>query len=98
MEAAIRNGGSKLDHFDGFLTGFYDSNGFSKIVGSDGWNDEYAPDGWEYEPVNIWDPNTSVYSRELNKHQRMDEVPRELKEKIQSYKAGRPDIIYRVRG
>lgn len=98
MQAAIRNGGTKLDHFDGFLTGFYDKNGFSKVVSADAWNDQYAPDGWKYEKVNIWDPRTSVYARELAKYDRMDDVPNELKAKIQAYESGRPDIVYRVRG
>ena len=98
MKAAIRNGGSKLDHFDGFLTGFYEQNGFSKVVHIDAWNDEYAPEGWQYETVNIWDPRTSVYEKELKKHNRMDDVPRELRAKIQAYEAGKPDIVYRARG
>jgi len=98
MTAAVRNGGSKLDHFDGFLTGFYDKNGFSKVVHVDAWNDEYTPDGWQYETVNIWDPRTSVYAKELKKYERMDDVPRELRAKIQAYESGRPDIVYRVRG
>lgn len=98
MQAAVRNGGSKLDHFDGFLTGFYEKNGFSKVVGVDAWNDEYTPDGWQYEKVNIWDPRTSVYARELAKYDKMDDVPRELRAKIQSYEEGKPDIVYRVKG
>lgn len=98
MTAAIRNGGSKLDHFDGFLTGFYESNGFGKVVGVDAWNDEYAPDGWQYETVNIWDPRNSVYAKELAKYNKMEEVPKELMAKIQSYEKGKPDIVYRVKG
>jgi len=98
MVAATRNGGSKLDHFDGFLTGFYDGNGFGKIVAIDAWNDEYAPEGWEYELVNIWDPRTSVYAEQLKKYNKIDEVPSELRAKIQAYESGKPDIIYRIRG
>lgn len=98
MKAAIRNGGSKLDHFDGFLTGFYDQNGFSKVVNVDAWNDEYAPQGWNYETVNVWDPRRSVYAKQLAKYGQMEDVPQELRAKIQAYESGRPDIVYRVRG
>lgn len=31
MKAAIRNGGTHLDHFDGFLSDFYKSLGFGKL-------------------------------------------------------------------
>lgn len=98
MQAAIRNGGTKLDHFDGFLTGFYEKNGFGKVVNVDAWNDEWAPSGWEYEKVNIWDPRNSVYAKELAKYDKMDDVPTELRAKIQQYESGKPDIVYRVRG
>ena len=94
--AAIRSGGVKLDHFDGFLTGFYEKNGFGKVVNVDAWNDEWAPNGWEYETVNIWDPRKSVYASELKKYS-MDDMPRELRAKIQQYESGKPDIVYRVR-
>lgn len=97
MEAAIRNGGTKLDHFDGFLTGFYEANGFGKVVGADAWNDQYAPEGWKYEKVNIWDPRNSVYAKELSKYSKMEEIPSELRAKIQSYESGKPDIVYRVK-
>lgn len=98
MTAAVRNGGSKLDHFDGFLTGFYNKTGFGKIVGKDAWNDQYAPENWKYESVNIFDPRTSIYARELAKYDTIGQVPDELKAKIRAYESGRPDIVYRARG
>lgn len=44
MKAAIRNGGTHLDHFDGFLSGFYEKLGFEEI-GRDAYNPQYDPDG-----------------------------------------------------
>lgn len=95
MQASIRNGGTKLDHFDGFLTNFYNQNGFGGVVNVDAWNDDYAPDNWKYEPVNIWDPRTSVYAEQLQKYTKIEDVPQELRAKIQQYESGRPDIVYR---
>ena len=37
-----------LNNFDGPLTDMYEANGF-KVDTSDPWNEEYAPDGWDYE-------------------------------------------------
>jgi len=98
ITAAVRNGGKKLDHFDGFLTGLYQKNRFGKIVGTDAWNDMYAPKQWEYKPVNIFDPSTSIYARELQKYKSVEEYPDELKAKIRAYKEGKPDVVYRVLG
>lgn len=94
IQAAIKLGGTKLDHFDGFLTGLYQKNGF-KIVGHDSWNDDYAPLDWKYEPVDIFNPQTSIYATELKKYTDESQIPAELKQKIESYKNGKPDIIYR---
>lgn len=98
VAAAVKHGGRKLDHFDGFLTGLYEKSGFGKIVGTDAWNDMYAPDEWEYEPVNIFDPRTSIHAKELRKYDTIEEVPDELKAKIRAYEEGKPDIVYRVMG
>lgn len=96
IQAAVKVGGNKLDHFDGYLTGFYSSLGF-KLVGSDGWNDDYAPTGWQYEPVNIFDPSMSIYAKQLEQIKiKGGEIPEHLKNKIQSYKEGKPDIVYRA--
>lgn len=48
MKSAIRNGGTKLDHFDGYLSKLYEPLGF-KEIGRDNWDDQYAPDNWDYE-------------------------------------------------
>jgi len=96
MKAAIKLGGKKLDHFDGFLTGFYKKLGF-KVVGSEAWNDDYAPSSWKYTPINPFDPNTSAYAEVLNKYKNnLDQLPNNLKAVIERYKQGKPDIIYRA--
>jgi hypothetical protein len=95
LKAAVKHGGNKMDHFDGFLTGLYSKNGFVE-VSREQWNDEYAPKGWSYTPVNIFDPSTSVYVDEISKYKTKEELPEELKAAIQRYSEGKPDVIYRV--
>lgn len=46
MEAAIAAGGRKLDAFDTVLPKLYHDFGFVE-AGRVGWNDEYAPEGWD---------------------------------------------------
>jgi hypothetical protein len=95
LKTAIRFGGNKLDHFDGFLTGLYEKNGF-KVKNKDEWNDDYAPNNWKYEKINIYNPETSVYANEINKYiKNAEELPLELKNAIKRYSEGKPDIIYR---
>jgi hypothetical protein len=94
IKAAIKFGGKKLDHFDGWLTGFYSSLNF-KVYAIDEWNDDYAPQNWKYEPINIFNPLTSVYASELAKFTNNSQIPEKLERKIIQYKEGKPDIIYR---
>lgn len=96
IKSAIKLGGTKLDHFDGFLTGLYSKNGF-RLVGSDEWNDDYAPSDWKYEPIDIFNPDKSIYANELKQYYNKDVsiIPNELQRKIELYKQGKPDIIYR---
>jgi hypothetical protein len=89
IEKAVEKGGTKLDHFDGFLTGFYRELGF-RLESNYPFVDEWTPEGWKFEPVNIDDPMTSIYAEEL-------EV--ENDEKIDAavrYKSGKPDVVYRI--
>lgn len=44
IQSAIRNGGKYLDHFDGFLSQFYQNNGFIEYK-RDKYNPEYDPNG-----------------------------------------------------
>lgn len=94
IKAAIKHGGNKLDHFDGFLTGFYSKLGF-KLVSSDEWNDDYAPSNWKYKPINAYDPNSSIYANELKQYSDFNDLPENLKNVVERYKEGKPDIIYR---
>lgn len=88
IEKAVENGGKKLDHFDGFLTGFYRGLGF-ELASNDPFADEWTPEGWKFEPVNIDDPSTSIYAEEL-------EVESEEKlDAAQRYSSGKPDVVYR---
>lgn len=61
IEEAKKQGGSKLDHFDGFLSGYYRKHGF-KVVGLDQWSENYIPTDWDFPNSNIENPNSSVYA------------------------------------
>ena len=50
MDVAVRNGGARVDVFDTFLSRLYTREGF-RAVATIPWNDEYAPDGWDYEKM-----------------------------------------------
>jgi hypothetical protein len=94
IKAAIRVGGYKLDHFDGWLTGFYSRLQF-KVDAIEDWNDDYTPPNWKYEPIDIFNPLTSVYASELAEFENYSQIPEKLKRKIIQYREGKPDIIYR---
>jgi hypothetical protein len=48
LEEAVAEGGTHLNHFDSGLTKLYDDLGF-KETGRQGFNDDYAPEGWDFE-------------------------------------------------
>jgi hypothetical protein len=50
VAAAIKLGGNTLDHFDGFLSGFYESFGFEEIARA-AFDDRFAPTGWDYQKL-----------------------------------------------
>ena len=89
MDKVIKSGGSKLDHYDGFLTGFYRSLGF-KLDENDFFLDEYAPDTWKFEPLDVTDPEKSIYAGELKVRDSM------LQSATIRYESGRPDVVYRI--
>jgi len=89
MDKVIKSGGSKLDHYDGFLTGFYKSLGF-KLDENDFFLDEYSPDTWKFEPLDINDPEKSIYAGELTVRDSM------LQSATIRYESGRPDVVYRI--
>jgi len=91
IKSSIKNGGNKLDHFDGFLTGFYSRFGFIEDkTKREGWNDDLASIYWKYEKVNIFDPNFSVYANEIN-----DNNVYLYRNEIKRYSEGKPDVIFR---
>ena len=92
IKAAVRVGGKRLDHYDGFLTGFYRRNGF-KITTVVAWDDEYTPKGWPFTKININDPKQSVYANEYSDSPERGSPDWVVKTK--QYLAGKPDIIYR---
>ena len=89
MDKVIKSGGAKLDHYDGFLTGFYRSLDF-KLDENDFFLDEYAPDTWKFEPLDINDPEKSIYAGELKVRDSM------LQSATIRYESGRPDVVYRI--
>lgn len=93
IKAAKRNGGVKLDHFDGFLTGFYERFGF-KVVSHEPFNDDYAPQGWKYTPVDFLDPGQSIYAKEARNIPEEQWSPKLVAAK-QRYDTGKPDVVYR---
>ena len=89
IEKAVQKGGKKLDHFDGFLTGFYRGLGF-ELASNDPFADEWTPEGWKFEPVDIDDPSTSIYAEEI-------EVDSDTKlDAAERYRSGKPDVVYRT--
>lgn len=88
VKTAIKFGGKKLDHFNGFLTGFYKKLHF-KFVNHDEFNDEYAPTTWKYTPINIKNPDESIYAEELIVEKPIYYAANER------YTNGRPDVVYR---
>lgn len=48
LTLAKQNGGTKLDHFEGKLSDIYSRNGFEEYDRYQ-WDDQYAPDDWDYK-------------------------------------------------
>jgi len=88
IKKAIEHGGTHLDHFDGYLTGFYKRNGF-KLNQNDQFEEEYRPKGWKYERVDIQNPEKSIYAGEL-KVSHDDFIEAKIR-----YENGKPDVVYR---
>ena len=88
MKKSIKNGGNKLSHFDGYLTKFYKKfNLYFKR--NDIWADDSTPNNWTYTPLDIDNPDNSIYVIE-------HKVPEyEYEEARIRYNRGTPDIVYR---
>ena len=90
MNAIIKQGGTKLDHFDGFLTGFYKKHNFKNITNNLYFNKKFAPDDWNYNQIDINNPNISIYANEIKSSQLL------FNEAKKRYDIGMPDIVYRT--
>jgi hypothetical protein len=88
MKKAVEYGGIKLDHYDGYLTGFYKSLKFT-LKENDVFLDEYTPEGWKFIPVDINNRNTSIYGEEIKAS------AEEFSEASKRYLEGKPDVVYR---
>ena len=88
IKKCIELGGTKIDHFDGFLTGFYRRNGLV-FYGHEQFDEMLKPKTWVYGEVDINDPNESVYVNEL-KVSKSDFINASIR-----YSGGKPDVIYR---
>jgi hypothetical protein len=65
MRKAKEVGGTRLDHFDGFLSGLYRKHGFTDVYEIYQWDEQYRPEKWNYKPVDVMNSSTSVYAKAL---------------------------------
>jgi len=94
LKQCVAKGGRKLDHFDGYLTGFYKSMGFVEVKEKRlYWDNQYQPMDWKHEPINIFDSSTSVFHDELptdhNEYTDLQKIA------IENYNTGKPCVIFR---
>lgn len=78
IQAAVQAGGRKLDAFDTFLPGIYETAGF-KPVARLPWNDEFAPDDWNKETFknfNNGEPDVVFFVYDPNYFGGATDVPR----------------------
>ena len=64
-----------LDHFDGFLSGLYRKNGFTDVYEVYQWDEQYKPKQWTYDAVDVYNPQTSIYSDAMNQLRANSEDP-----------------------
>ena len=106
MRKAKEVGGSRLDHFDGFLSGLYRKHGFTDVYEIYQWDEQYKPAGWNYDPIDITNEQTSVYAKTIQDKYNVDkdikvqaedkfEIEINPANKVQQYRYGRPDVILR---
>lgn len=78
IQAAVEAGGRKLDAFDTFLPGIYETAGF-KPVARLPWNDEFAPPGWDkdtFKRFNNGEPDVVFFVYDPNYFGGATDVPR----------------------
>jgi|TARA_R110000822_G_scaffold302401_2_gene426586 hypothetical protein len=85
MAEAKERGGTMLDHFDGFLSGLYRKNGFTNVYEVYQWSEQYKPKQWTYDNVDIYNPETSIYSVAMNELKAASKNPQDslLNEEIE---------------
>ena len=66
MRKAKEVGGARLDHFDGFLSGLYRKYGFNNVYEVYQWDEKYKPAKWNYDEVDILNPQNSIYADALD--------------------------------
>ena len=88
LDKAVEAGGTHLDHFDGKLSSIY-ARHFPEVYLTSPWDDQYAPEGWKYEPVDL---STSHFA---DAHAARPQDDEEMKPIRANYAAGKPHIIYR---
>lgn len=78
IQAAVQAGGRKLDAFDTFLPGIYETAGF-KPVARLPWNDEFAPDNWNkqtFKSFNNGEPDVVFFVYDPNYFGGAADVPK----------------------
>ena len=78
IQAAVQAGGRKLDAFDTFLPGIYETAGFRPVARLP-WNDEFAPDDWNKETFknfNNGEPDVVFFVYDPNYFGGATDVPR----------------------
>ena len=70
LQESVKQGGTKLDNFDGYLTKIYERNGF-RIAARIPFNEEFSPDGWNKAKhgtpdvvAMVYDPNNKLGIKE----------------------------------
>ena len=106
LSAAKGAGGSKLDHFDGFLSGLYRKHGFGDVYEVYQWDEEYRPKEWTYDSIDIHNEKTSIYAQAVEKNYNVGrnlilsaengyKIEAAPADKINQYRHGRPDVVFR---
>ena len=91
MDVAVRNGGRRVDVFDTYLPKLYSREGF-KPVATLPWNDEYAPEGWDYSAMKqynngrpnvvfmVYDPSSKIPG--VSSYEEAEKIQRDELEKV----------------
>lgn len=78
IQAAVEAGGRKLDAFETFLPGIYETAGFRPVARL-GWSDEFAPPNWNketFKSFNNGEPDVVFYVYDPNYFGGATDVPR----------------------